>query len=65
MRDAATANAPNRVRERLAMRESGELAIQARKEKFPMLTAENFGEALAFQEEIQRAEYARLMKGPS
>jgi hypothetical protein len=61
MRDAAR-ESPERVRQRIAMRKAGELAVKAREEKYPTLTPENAGEAMAYQEERLRAEQARLLE---
>ncbi len=65
MRDEATANDPERIRERIAHREAGELARKAREAKYPTLTAENFTEALAYQESVLVAEKARLLAMPA
>jgi hypothetical protein len=62
MRDSASADSPERVRERVAMRKAGELAVNAREQRYPELTPENASEAMAYQEAAQKTEYARLME---
>lgn len=56
---------PGRVAERLAMRQAGELAVKAREARYPALTPENAGEAMAYQESVLRQEQARLLGGRS
>lgn len=50
-----------RIRERLASRAASAAAVAAREAKFPTLTADNFAEAVDYQEQQARAALAPLL----
>lgn len=57
VRAAMQPDRPGAEAERIAHRKAAALAVQAREERYPVLTTENAREALAFQD----AELARLL----